>query len=145
MTDLHAPTGQVRIAGRVRFAETDPAGIVYYPSFFTWFVLGTDALLRKVDGRITDDEGRPRWTLPIAESSAKFLAPLKYDDLYEIRSHVAHRGERSFRVEHAVYHGETLCASGYEVRVYVETVDGRLRSAPLPAELLAALAVPDDV
>jgi YbgC/YbaW family acyl-CoA thioester hydrolase len=124
---------------RVRFGETDAAGIVYYPSFFTWFVLGTDAILRSLDGRITAADGRPRWELPNVESGATFVAPLRYDDEITIRSSIADVKRVSFRTEHAIFRGGLLCATGFEVRVHVRRDGDRLRAETLPEDLRAAL------
>ena len=35
---------------RVRFGETDAAGIVFYPTFYAWFDMGTSGLLRAAAG-----------------------------------------------------------------------------------------------
>ena len=32
------------ISVKVRWSEADPAGIVFYPRFYEWFDLGTEAL-----------------------------------------------------------------------------------------------------
>jgi YbgC/YbaW family acyl-CoA thioester hydrolase len=120
---------------RVRFSETDAAGIVYYPAFFTWFVLGTDAILRSCDGSIKAPDGRPRWMLPTVESGASFVSPLTYDDEITIRSWITEVRRSSFRAEHAIYRGDVLSATGFEVRVHVRH-DG---------ERISALAIPDDL
>ena len=33
---------------KVRWSESDPAGIVFYPRFFEWFDLGTEALFESL-------------------------------------------------------------------------------------------------
>lgn len=129
----------VEVHARVRFSETDAAGIVYYPVFFTWFVLGTDAMLRSLDGRITEADGRPRWKLPSVESGATFISPLTYDQEIVIRSCVTEVKRVSFRTEHTISRGGVLCASGFEVRVHVTHDGARLRAEPLPDDLLAAI------
>jgi YbgC/YbaW family acyl-CoA thioester hydrolase len=128
---------------RVRFGETDAAGIVFYPTFFAWFDLGATGLLRAALGELTDAHGRPRWPVPIVESGATFLAPLYFDDPIAIRSTVVELGRSSFRVEHVVLRGEVEAARGFEVRVLIRPAeDGRIAAAPLPPELRAALAEP---
>jgi len=129
---------------RVRFGETDAAGIVFYATFFAWFDVGTTGLLRAAHPELTDAHGRPRWPVPIVEAGARFVAPLYFDDAIEIRSTITELGTSSLRVEHVIVRGETEAARGFEVRVLIAPAgeDGRIVAAPLPPELRAALADP---
>lgn len=125
---------------RVRFGETDAAGVVFYPTYFVWFDTGTHELLRVggVSARAAD--GKPRWVLPIVECGATFVAPLHYDEDIEVVSHVDAVGDSSLRVAHTVQTlAGTVAARGFEQRVHVTLQDGRLRKAPIPAELRAHL------
>jgi len=128
---------------RVRWSEADPAGIVFYPRFYEWFDLATEALF--------DSLGLP-WPVifpqyrivgvPIVECGARFAAPVRYGDRVHIRSAVTDVAARTFRVAHEVGVGATECASGFEVRAWVAVPDapgGRLRSRPLPDEIARRL------
>lgn len=127
----------------MRFGETDAAGIVFYPTFFAWFDVGTTGLLRAAHPKLTDADGRPRWPVPIVEAGARFVAPLYFDDAIAIRSTITELGTSSLRVEHVVLRGDTEAARGFEVRVLIRTgEDGRIAAEPLPPELRAALADP---
>jgi YbgC/YbaW family acyl-CoA thioester hydrolase len=127
---------------RVRFGETDAAGIVYYPTYFTWFDTGTFGLLRSGDEPARDKRGGPKYPLPIVECGATFLGPLQFDEEIEIVSTVASIGESSLRVEHEVRTlAGTTVARGFERRVYVTVTEGKLGKAPIPAELRARLEV----
>ena len=126
---------------RVRFGETDAAGIVFYPTFFAWFDLGATGLLRAALGELTDAHGRPRWPVPIVESGATFVAPLYFDDAITIRSTVVELGRSSFRLEHVVLRGEVEAARGFEVRVLIRSGEpGKLTSAPMSTQVHDALA-----
>ena len=125
---------------RIRFGETDAAGIVHYPNYFKWFDTGTHGLLRIGDAPSRDERGAPRFPLPIVECGATFLAPLQFDEEIEVVSTVATLGESSLRVEHEVrtLAGKT-CARGFEQRVFVTLAGGRPAKAPIPPELRAHL------
>jgi YbgC/YbaW family acyl-CoA thioester hydrolase len=131
---------QTILRTRVRLGETDAAGIVFYPTYFTWFDAGTHGLLRAGDAPSRDERGAPKFPLPIVESGATFLAPLAFDEEIEIVSTVASMGESSLRVEHEVrtVAGKT-CARGFEQRVFVTLQGGRIAKAPIPDELRARL------
>jgi YbgC/YbaW family acyl-CoA thioester hydrolase len=129
-----------RTRTRVRFGETDAAGIVFYPTFYAWFDAGMSGLLRHAAGPLLGAQGRPRWPVPIVESGARFIAPLYYDDAIVIRSTIAELGASSIRVEHVVLRDEVEVARGFEVRVLIGYDGGTIGAVPLPQELRDALA-----
>jgi YbgC/YbaW family acyl-CoA thioester hydrolase len=137
---------QTILRTRVRFGETDAAGIVYYPTYFTWFDSGTHGLLRFGEEPGRDERGAPKFPLPIVECGATFKAPLQFDEEIEIVSTVVAMTETSLRVEHEV---RTLtgkvCATGFEQRVFVTLQSGRPAKAPIPPELRARLDGPAGV
>ena len=127
---------------RVRFGETDAAGIVFYPTFFAWFDAGMTGLLRSAAGGrpMHEPDGRPRLPVPIVESGARFVAPLYYDDPIAIRSTVVELGRSSLRIEHVVLRGDEEVARGFEVRVLIGSENSRMAPVPLPDDLRAALS-----
>ncbi len=125
---------------RVRFGETDAAGIVYYPTFFSWFDDATHALLRRGAEAMRDAGGRPRDSLPIVETGATFVAPLRFDQEIAVVSRVSELGTSSLRIEHEVQSNGHVAAHGFERRVYVRFENGRVSAVPLPDELRAHLA-----
>jgi 4-hydroxybenzoyl-CoA thioesterase len=128
---------------RVRWSESDPAGIVFYPRFFEWYDLGTEALFEALG--LPWPELFPRYAIvgvPILESGSTFLAPVRYGDVVTIRSRVAWVKDKTFRMEHEITVGGTLCARGFEVRAWVARPQpgGRLRATPIPEEVARRLA-----
>jgi len=127
---------------RVRFGETDAAGIVFYPTFFAWFDLATHGLLRAAIGELRGPDMRPRHPIPLVESGARFVAPVYYDDVIEIRSTVVHVGTSSMRIEHVVLRDGAEAATGFEVRVVIRAGAGPLKASPMPEEMRRALSEP---
>ena len=124
---------------RGRGGATAGAGIVFYPSYFAWFDAGMHELLRSGDEPGHGSDGKPKHPLPIVEAGATFLAPIQYDEPIEIVSTIAEIGESSVRVEHEIRHHEKVAARGFEVRVYVAVVGGRVTKTPIPDALRAHL------
>lgn len=128
---------------KVRWSEADPAGIVFYPRFFEWFDLATEALFESVG--LPWPVLFPKYRIvgvPIVESGARFTAPVRYGDEVTIRSTVTEVREKTFRVEHEVSVKGSRCATGFEVRAWValpENAGGRLHARPFPAEVAARL------
>ncbi len=133
MTVEHATTIQVR------WSDVDAAGIVFYPRFFEWYDLGCESLFAALG--LPWPEAFPRYGIvgvPIVESGSRFTAPARYGDVLTIRSTVAWVKDRTFRMEHTISAGETLCARGFEVRAWVA------RPAA-PGAPLSARPIPDEV
>jgi 4-hydroxybenzoyl-CoA thioesterase len=124
---------------QVRWSDVDAAGIVFYPRFFEWYDLGCETLFASLG--LPWPEAFPRYGIvgvPIVESGSRFTAPARYGDVLTIRSTVAWVKEKTFRMEHTISVGETVCASGFEIRAWVarpETAGGRLGARPIPEDV----------
>jgi acyl-CoA thioester hydrolase len=64
---------------RVRYAETDQMGVVYYANYFVWFEIGRTDLLRTLGStyRQLEAEGL---SLPVIDASCQYAAPCLYDE-----------------------------------------------------------------
>jgi acyl-CoA thioester hydrolase len=72
-------------AVRVRYAETDQMGVVYYANYLVWFEVGRTEWLRETGGsyRAMEDDGL---ALPVIEAHCEYRQPARYDDELEIRT-----------------------------------------------------------
>jgi len=73
--------------------------------------------------------------VPVVEAGATFRAPVRFGDTLTLECEVTDITDRTFRVEHRISVGPTLCATGFERRAWVErpgVPDGRLRARPIP-------------
>jgi acyl-CoA thioester hydrolase len=64
---------------RVRYAETDQMGVVYYANYFIWFEIARTDLLRHAGWNYRDMENQG-FLLPVIEAGCKYRQPAKYDD-----------------------------------------------------------------
>src|SRR6185295_20228169 len=78
-----SPQSQSRV--RVRYAETDQMGVVYYANYFVWFEVGRADLLREAGWsyREMETEG---FALPVIEAHCAYRESAKYDDDLEVRT-----------------------------------------------------------
>ena len=137
---------------RVRYAETDQMGIVYYANYLVWFELGRVELLRSLGlaySRLETDHG---CILPVIEATCRYKSPARYDDEILIETRPAMlRGsvlKFSYRILRKSPQGEeqtgpeqtekeqTLLAEGETVHV---VCDDKLQRKPLPEKYEAAL------
>ncbi len=70
---------------RVRYAETDQMGVVYYANYFVWFEVGRTDLLRRTGWSYRDME-QEGVSLPVIESHCAYRQPARYDDEVEVRT-----------------------------------------------------------
>jgi acyl-CoA thioester hydrolase len=76
-----APRSASRV--RVRYAETDKMGVVYYANFFVWFEVARTDLLRHAGFSYRDME-KDGCMLPVLEAHCQYRKPALYDDELEI-------------------------------------------------------------
>jgi acyl-CoA thioester hydrolase len=69
---------------RVRYAETDQMGVVYYANYFEWFEVGRCEALRGAGYSYRELEAEGV-RLPVIEASCRYHQPGRYDDEIEIR------------------------------------------------------------
>jgi acyl-CoA thioester hydrolase len=127
---------------RVRYAETDQMGIVYYANYYVWFEIGRVELLRSVGLAYSQLETEHRCILPVVASSCRYRAPARYDDeiLIEtrpilLRQSVIKFGYRILRKEPDGA-DPTLLAEGETVHV---VCDEQLNKVPMPEKYAAGL------
>ncbi|SPE20918.1 Thioesterase family protein [Candidatus Sulfotelmatomonas gaucii] len=127
---------------RVRYAETDQMGIVYYANYFVWFELGRVELLRSLGlaySRLETDHG---CILPVVSARCRYRAPARYDDeiLIETRPAMLRGSVLKFAYSILRKEGEgrepTLLAEGETVHV---VCDDQLNRKPLPPKYSAAI------
>lgn len=70
---------------RVRYAETDRMGVVYYANYLVWFEVGRTDLLRE-SGWTYHDMEKEGLALPVIEARCTYRESAKYDDDLEVRT-----------------------------------------------------------
>ena len=70
---------------RVRYAETDQMGVVYYSNYFIWFEVGRTDLLRG-NGWTYREMEADGVSLPVIEAHCVYRQPARYDDDLEIHT-----------------------------------------------------------
>jgi acyl-CoA thioester hydrolase len=70
---------------RVRYAETDKMGVVYYANYLVWFEVARADLLRTLGWSYREME-EAGIVLPVIEAHCEYQRPARYDDDIEIRT-----------------------------------------------------------
>jgi acyl-CoA thioester hydrolase len=129
-------TGEVRL--RVRYAETDQMGVVYYSNFLVWFEIGRVELLRQLGFDYKTMEIDDDCFIPVVEANCRYKAPARYDDELLVATHVT--GVRGavlkFRYSVVRVSDQQLLAEGETTHV---VTDGKLIKRALPDKYVQAL------
>jgi len=94
----------------VEWGHCDPAGIVYFPNYFTYFDAGTNALFLRALG-YNKFEMLKRYGIvgiPLVDVSARFIVPSTFGDVVAVESTVTEIRRSSFRMRHRLLKGDTL-------------------------------------
>jgi acyl-CoA thioester hydrolase len=115
---------------RVRYAETDKMGYVYYGNYATYFEVARVELFRQygVSYKEMEDEGV---IMPVLELKTKYIKPAKYDDLLTIKTRIPSKPGVRITFEYEVYNqNEELLTKAETTLVFVDMKTGRPTQPP---------------
>jgi acyl-CoA thioester hydrolase len=121
---------------RVRYAETDRMGVVYYANYLVWFEVGRAEWLRSAGWNYRDME-HGGISLPVVEAHCEYRQPARYDDEVEIRTRATLMTPIRIRFDYEVFHVERdlVLAVGHTVHAALDTT-GRPCRLPAPVRSL---------
>lgn len=123
---------------RVRYAETDRMGVVYYANYLVWFEVGRTEWLRQTGWSYQEMES-DGISLPVVEAHCEYRQPARYDDDIEVATWGTLVTPIRVRFDYEVTRGAdgTIAAIGHTVHAAVDTGGKPCR---LPARVLDILA-----
>jgi acyl-CoA thioester hydrolase len=115
---------------RVRYAETDKMGVVYYANYLVWFAVGRGEWMRatgssyrqlELDGTI----------LPVLAAHCEYRRPVRYDDDVEVRTRATMLSPARVRFDYDIVPAGATepAACGYTEHCGIDP-DGRPRRLP---------------
>ena len=114
---------------RVRYAETDQMGMVYYANYLIWMEVGRSDFCRECGFSYRALEQEEQAFLTVAEANCRYLAPARYEDEIVVETELTRARTRIIEFSYRVKRGATLLAEGQTVHVVIGA-DGRRRSMP---------------
>ena len=139
-----SPAFTSRMSRTVEWGECDPAGIIFYPTYYRWM----DAASWRLFEQVGYSAARMRvehLSMPLVHAECAFTRSPTFGDACVIESSVERLGVKSFTVCHRFVRAtdDTELASGREARVWCRYEAGPgspLRGELLPPALRARLA-----
>jgi 4-hydroxybenzoyl-CoA thioesterase len=124
-----------RFPCRVEWGDCDPAGIIFYPTYFRWADAACWALFEAA-GYSAKRMRAEHLAMPLVSAECQFLAPAVQGDRCEVHSRIGRFGGKSFVVEHDIAREDgTPLASARETRVWGRYVAGP--GTPLKGEAIS--------
>jgi acyl-CoA thioester hydrolase len=116
---------------RVRYAETDQMGVVYYGNYFTWFEIGRVEFCRQVGFEYKRMEIEDDSFIVVAEASCRYERPARFDDLLTVRTRVIQSQRRTIRFAYEIFRqaSDELIATGETLHVICDR-QGRPKTLP---------------
>ena len=131
---------------QLRWGECDPAGIIFYPTYFQWFDAATWNMFAEVGYTAKRMKAENR-AMPLVGANCEFKQPAQQEDRCEVRSRIARWGGKSFTVAHDVVREAdgVLLSQGSETRVWGAYENGPgtpMRGQTIGEELKALFRAP---
>ena len=125
---------------RVRYAETDQMGVVYYANYYVWMEIGRVELVRSLGFSYRELEEKEGLFLAVIESKCRYLAPARYDQEIVVRTAIVHSTPRivefGYRIKSA--NPDRLLAEGTTRHMWLNR---EWRPTHLPQKYRPALCV----
>lgn len=119
---------------RVRYAETDQMGIVYYANYLIWMEVARTALCRSLGFHYREMEGQDGILLAVAEANCRYLSPARYDDEVAVSTTISESNRRFLAFAYEMSCEGRRLASGFTRHVYLSR---DLRPVRLPDKYMS--------
>ena len=121
---------------RIRFADTDMAGIVHFSNYFRFMEIAEHEFLRslKLSVHSKIDDQHVSWARVRAECS--YLAPSKFEDELEIHLMVREKTKKSITYDFRICKEDSLLVAQGSVTVVCVAIDsatGKMSSISIPS------------
>jgi acyl-CoA thioester hydrolase len=106
---------------RVRYAETDQMGVVYYANYLIWMEVGRAEYCRAAGIRYRDMELNDGILLAVVDAHCRYLHPARYDQEIAVKTWVAKANLRMVEFQYEISDAESgrQLASGETKHIYL--------------------------
>lgn len=123
---------------RVRYAETDQMGVVYYANYFVWCEIGRVEFFRTLGYDYKQMEIADDCHLPVVDAKCRYRSPARYDDEVVIETRVTALRAHIIKFGYRLLRGDQLLAEAETVHV---SVDREMRRKSLPRKYAEAICL----
>ncbi|MGK7395579.1 MAG: acyl-CoA thioesterase [Candidatus Cyclobacteriaceae bacterium M3_2C_046] len=115
---------------RVRYAETDQMGIVYYGNYATYYEIARVEALRNLNFTYRELEEMGT-VMPVLELKCKYIRPARYDDLLKVVVKIEKLPDMRMGFKYEIFkQDDVLINIGETTLVFVDRQTGKPCTAP---------------
>lgn len=126
-----------RYRRRVQFYETDLAGIVHFSWYLRYMEEAEHAMWRAAGLSIAPAGGD--FGFPRVSASVEFLAPLRFEEEFDVVVRIEALNRRSIRYACAIERGDVTVATGTMTAVCVDKRKSPMQAVEIPEEIVKKL------
>jgi len=125
---------------RVRYAETDQMGVVYYANYLVWMELGRAEYCRAAGIRYRDMEVDDGVLLAVVEAHCRYLCPARYDEEIAVKTWVSKANLRMVEFQYEIRNAQNgrQLASGATKHMFL---GANMRPVKLPEKYLPLFGI----
>ncbi len=126
---------------RVRYAETDQMGVVYYANYLIWMEIGRSEYCRATGVRYKDMEAGDGIRLAVVDAHCRYMHPARYDEEIAVKTWIARANRRMIEFHYHIRGGETFqpLAEGETKHIFLGL---DMRPVKLPEKYHACFGIP---
>ena len=88
---------------KVKWGDTDAAGIVFYPNFYKWMDEATHEFFAAIGLHTSTLYAEQQVSVPLLEANCQFKSPLFFEDHVTVRSTVVELHQKVFKISHRFF------------------------------------------
>jgi len=125
---------------RVRYAETDQMGVVYYANYLVWMELGRAEYCRAAGILYKDMEAHDHVLLAVVDAHCRYIHPAHYDEEIAIETSIARASRRMIEFHYTIREASTAreLAEGETKHIFLSPA---MKPVKLPEKYHAAFGV----
>jgi acyl-CoA thioester hydrolase len=116
---------------RVRYAETDQMGVVYYANYLVWMEVARVEYCKSIGFRYKDMELDDGILLAVAEAHCRYVSPARFDDDITVMTTVPEANRRVVTFDYEIACGPRRIAVGQTRHIFLNR---EFRPSSLPTK-----------
>lgn len=116
---------------RVRYAETDQMGYLYYGNYATYYEVGRAEMIRSLGLTYQQMEDEYGILMPVMSLQMRFVRPARYDELITIRTELRRMPQKDIVFHHELFNPKGKLVNGGSVKLcFVDQKTNKTVAAP---------------
>ncbi len=112
---------------RVRYADTDQMGYVYYGNYASYYEVGRVEAMRNLGLRYADLEADHKIFMPVMSMESRFIRPAKYDDLLTIETRISQLPGETIKFRSDIFNKSGKLVNSGTVKLYFLDIETNTR------------------